>query len=122
MMGDYQIFTDATADLTPELMRGLPSVEINSHAVEIGGARVYATEHLAVLLPRSFINCKKQVILLQLRKSIRRFISRVLNHGCDRGLMLYTFAFLRVCLGHISLQYWLQKNCKLNISEENYMY
>ena len=38
MMGDYQIFTDATADLTPELMRGLPSVEIIPMQVEIGGA------------------------------------------------------------------------------------
>ena len=37
MMGNYQIFTDATADLTPELMAGLPSVEIIPMQVEIGG-------------------------------------------------------------------------------------
>jgi len=37
MMGNYQIFTDATADLTPELMAGLPSVEIIPMQVAIGG-------------------------------------------------------------------------------------
>ena len=37
MIGNYQIFTDATADLTPELMAGLPSVEIIPMQVAIGG-------------------------------------------------------------------------------------
>ena len=37
MMGNYQIFTDATADLSPELREGLPSVEIIPMQVEIGG-------------------------------------------------------------------------------------
>lgn len=38
MMGNYKIFTDATSDLTPELMDGLASVEIIPMQVEIGGA------------------------------------------------------------------------------------
>lgn len=38
MMGNYRIFTDATSDLTPELMEGLASVEIIPMQVEIGGA------------------------------------------------------------------------------------
>lgn len=37
MMGNYQIFTDATADLLPALLAGLPSVEIIPMQVEIGG-------------------------------------------------------------------------------------
>lgn len=37
MMGNYQIFTDATADLSPALLAGLPSVEIIPMQVEIGG-------------------------------------------------------------------------------------
>ena len=36
-MNTYQIFTDATADLTSELMIGLPCVEIIPMQVEIGG-------------------------------------------------------------------------------------
>ena len=36
-MGKYQIFTDATADLSPELLKGLPSVEIIPMQIEIGG-------------------------------------------------------------------------------------
>jgi len=38
MMSNYQIFTDATADLTPALLAGLPPVEIIPMQVEIGGA------------------------------------------------------------------------------------
>lgn len=38
MMGTYRIFTDATADLTPELMEGLAPIEIIPMQVEIGGA------------------------------------------------------------------------------------
>lgn len=37
MMGNYQIFTDATADLSTALLEGLPSVEIIPMQVEIGG-------------------------------------------------------------------------------------
>lgn len=37
MMNTYQIFTDATADLTAKLMIGLPCVEIIPMQVEIGG-------------------------------------------------------------------------------------
>ena len=37
-MGKYQIFTDATADLSPESLKGLPSVEIIPMQIEIGGA------------------------------------------------------------------------------------
>lgn len=37
MMAGYQIFTDATSDLTPELLAGLPSVEVIPMNVEIGG-------------------------------------------------------------------------------------
>ena len=36
-MADYQIFTDATADLSPEMLSGLPPVEIIPMHVEIGG-------------------------------------------------------------------------------------
>lgn len=36
-MVDYQIFTDATADLSPEILSGLPPVEILPMHVEIGG-------------------------------------------------------------------------------------
>ena len=36
-MASYQIFTDATADLCPEMMKGLPTVEIIPMDVEIGG-------------------------------------------------------------------------------------
>lgn len=37
MIGDYKIFTDATADLSADLKKGLPSVEIIPMQVEIGG-------------------------------------------------------------------------------------
>ena len=37
MIGNYQIFTDATADLSLELMAGLPAIEIIPMQVEIGG-------------------------------------------------------------------------------------
>jgi len=37
-MGTYRIFTDATADLTSELIKGLAPVEIIPMQVEIGGA------------------------------------------------------------------------------------
>lgn len=36
-MDDYQIFTDATADLSGDFMKGLPPVEIIPMKVEIGG-------------------------------------------------------------------------------------
>ena len=36
-MADYQIFTDATADLSPEMLSGLPPVEIIPMEVEIEG-------------------------------------------------------------------------------------
>ena len=36
-MDGYQIFTDATSDLAPELTAGLPSVEMIPMNVEIGG-------------------------------------------------------------------------------------
>ena len=36
-MAEFQIFTDATADLSPTLLAGLPSVEIIPMQVEIGG-------------------------------------------------------------------------------------
>lgn len=36
-MADYQIFTDATADLSPEMLSGLPPVEIIPMHVKIGG-------------------------------------------------------------------------------------
>lgn len=43
-MADYRIFTDATADLSPELVAGLPPIEIIPMQVEIGGAEyVYGT-------------------------------------------------------------------------------
>lgn len=36
-MGTYQIFTDATADLSEQMMKGLPPVEIIPMQVELGG-------------------------------------------------------------------------------------
>ena len=36
-MADYQIFTDATADLTAKMVEGLPSVKVIPMQVEIGG-------------------------------------------------------------------------------------
>jgi len=36
-MGNYQIFTDATADLSPALLEGLPDIEIIPMQVEIAG-------------------------------------------------------------------------------------
>ena len=36
-MADYQIFTDATADLTAKMVEGLPSVKVIPVQVEIGG-------------------------------------------------------------------------------------
>ena len=36
-MADYQIFTDATADLTAKMVEGLPSVKVMPMQVEIGG-------------------------------------------------------------------------------------
>ena len=36
-MMPYRIFTDATADLSPELLQGLPPVEIIPMQIEIGG-------------------------------------------------------------------------------------
>ena len=40
-MDGYQIFTDATSDLAPELTAGLPSVEMIPMNVEIGGNKFY---------------------------------------------------------------------------------
>ncbi len=37
MMPDYQIFADATADICPEMMEGLPTVRFIPMEVEIGG-------------------------------------------------------------------------------------
>lgn len=37
MMGDYRIFTDATADLNSDLLKGVSAVEIIPMMVEIGG-------------------------------------------------------------------------------------
>lgn len=39
-MAEYQIFTDATADLCPSMLTGLPPVEVIPMEVEIGG-RIY---------------------------------------------------------------------------------
>lgn len=39
-MSSYQIFTDATADLSSGMMARLPSVEMSPMNVEIGG-RIY---------------------------------------------------------------------------------
>lgn len=36
-MAEYRIFTDATADLSPELQEGLPPIEVIPMQVEIGG-------------------------------------------------------------------------------------
>ena len=36
-MAEYRIFTDATADLSPELKEGLPPIEVIPMQVEIGG-------------------------------------------------------------------------------------
>ena len=42
-MDGYQIFTDATSDLAPELTAGLPSVEMIPMNVEIGGTEYTVT-------------------------------------------------------------------------------
>ena len=42
-MDGYQIFTDATSELAPELTAGLPSVEMIPMNVEIGGTEYTVT-------------------------------------------------------------------------------
>ena len=52
-MADYQIFTDATADLSPEMLSGLPPVEMIPMEVEIGG-RVYTYGPSGTITPAEF--------------------------------------------------------------------
>ena len=58
-MFGYQIFTDATADLTPELLAGLPSVEIIPMNVEIGGAE-YAYGSPDGIAPQEFYRLQRE--------------------------------------------------------------
>ena len=50
-MDGYQIFTDATSDLAPELTAGLPSVEMIPMNVEIGGTEYSGRNHSQGVLP-----------------------------------------------------------------------
>ena len=59
MMGNYQIFTDATADLSPELREGLPSVEIIPMQVEIGG-KEYNYGSSDGISPQEFYRLQKE--------------------------------------------------------------
>lgn len=58
-MADYQIFTDATADLSPEMLSGLPPVEMIPMEVEIGG-RVYTYGPSGTITPAEFYRLQRE--------------------------------------------------------------
>ena len=58
-MTDYQIFTDATADLSPEMLKGLPPVEIIPMSVEIGG-RAYTYGPSGTITPAEFYRLQRE--------------------------------------------------------------
>ena len=57
-MADYQIFTDATADLSPEMLSGLPPVEIIPMHVEIGG-KAYTYGPSGTITPAEFYRLQR---------------------------------------------------------------
>lgn len=103
-MDGYQIFTDATSDLAPELTAGLPSVEMIPMNVEIGGTE-YSYGSRKESQPRSSTACKELGILQRPHKSTQRFILSILNPVCDREPIFCISVFPLVCQVHISLRF-----------------
>ena len=89
-MDGYQIFTDATSDLAPELTAGLPSVEMIPMNVEIGGTE-YSYGSPEGITAKEF--------------STQRFILSILNPVCDREPIFCISVFPLVCQVHISLRF-----------------
>ena len=58
-MAEYRIFTDATADLSPELVAGLPPIEIIPMQVEIGG-KEYIYGSSDGISPQEFYRLQKE--------------------------------------------------------------
>ena len=97
-MDGYQIFTDATSDLAPELTAGLPSVEMIPMNVEIGGTE-YSYGSPEGITAKEFYRLQRP------HKSTQRFILSILNPVCDREPIFCISVFPLVCQVHISLRF-----------------
>ena len=98
-MDGYQIFTDATSDLAPELTAGLPSVEMIPMNVEIGGTE-YSYGSPEGITAKEFYRLQRAGNF-----ATQRFILSILNPVCDREPIFCISVFPLVCQVHISLRF-----------------
>ena len=96
-MDGYQIFTDATSDLAPELTAGLPSVEMIPMNVEIGGTE-YSYGSPEGITAKEFYR-------LQRAGNFATTSQSILNPVCDREPIFCISVFPLVCQVHISLRF-----------------
>ena len=102
-MATYQIFTDATADMSTDLLSRLPAVKIIPMKVEIEGCD-YTYGPSGNISVQEFTSYREAETLQELHKSIQMFILNILNHFYIRGSTSFTCAFLRACPVRSSLQ------------------
>lgn len=103
-MDGYQIFTDATSDLAPELTAGLPSVEMIPMNVEIGGTE-YSYGSPEGITAKEFYRLQRAgnfATTSQINPTIYfKHFEPCLRQGTD---ILY-LCFPLVCQVHISLRF-----------------
>lgn len=103
-MDGYQIFTDATSDLAPELTAGLPSVEMIPMNVEIGGTE-YSYGSPEGITAKEFYRLQRAGNFATTSQTTQRFILSILNPVCDREPIFCISVFPLVCQVHISLRF-----------------
>ena len=87
----YQIITDATADMVPEMLVGLPEVQVIPMGVTLG-EKAYTYGPGGDITVEEFYAAQRDASLPPLRRSIRPFIWNTLRRACRRGRMYSTSA------------------------------
>lgn len=103
-MDGYQIFTDATSDLAPELTAGLPSVEMIPMNVEIGGTE-YSYGSPEGITAKEFYRLQRAGNFATTSQINPTIYFKHFEPVCDREPIFCISVFPLVCQVHISLRF-----------------
>lgn len=113
-MTDYQIFTDATADISPMMLSGLPPVEIIPMELEIGG-RAYTYGPSGTITPSEFYHLQRDVHFASTSQitplTYQQYFEPALQEGKDILYLCFssglsgTFQSAQLCIGELRERY-----------------
>ncbi len=102
-MGEYQLFTDATADISVDMMAEMPEARVIPMNVEIGG-REYIYGPGGTITAKEFYRLQREGSFATTSQVPPPTYFKFLNRAYGKERIFCTCVFLPVCLEHINLR------------------